>query len=59
MRLEAIRIGRTAGRGEPWSNSVQNLAIEFQDPEASEDDSFTSIEEPSIIEHKAYRDTWR
>jgi hypothetical protein len=34
------------------SNSVQNLAIEFQDREASEDDSFTFFKEPSIIEHK-------
>src|SRR5215471_21560828 len=27
-------------------------------PESDEDDSFTFIKEPSIIEHKAYRDTW-
>ena len=28
------------------------------DPEAPGDDSFTFTKEPSIIEHKAYRDTW-
>jgi DNA modification methylase len=28
------------------------------DPESEENDSFTFIKEPSIIEHKAYRDTW-
>ena len=28
------------------------------DPETSGDDSFTFTKEPSIIEHKAYRDTW-
>jgi DNA modification methylase len=28
------------------------------DPESDEDDSFTFTKEPSIIEHKAYRDTW-
>jgi adenine-specific DNA-methyltransferase len=27
-------------------------------PDASQDDSFTFIKEPSIIEQKAYRDTW-
>src|ERR1700681_1036569 len=27
-------------------------------PDAPEDDSFTFTKEPSIIEHKAYRDTW-
>lgn len=27
-------------------------------PDTPEDDSFTFIKEPSIIEHKAYRDTW-
>ena len=27
-------------------------------PDAEEDDSFTFTKEPSIIEHKAYRDTW-
>jgi hypothetical protein len=27
-------------------------------PDTSEDDSFTFTKEPSIIEHKAYRDTW-
>jgi DNA modification methylase len=27
-------------------------------PESDEDDSFTFTKEPSIIEHKAYRDTW-
>jgi adenine-specific DNA-methyltransferase len=28
------------------------------DPESEEDDSFTFTKEPSIIEHKAYRDIW-
>ncbi len=28
------------------------------DPESEEDDSFTFTKEPSVIEHKAYRDTW-
>ena len=28
------------------------------DPEFEEDDLFTFIKEPNIIEHKAYRDTW-
>jgi adenine-specific DNA-methyltransferase len=28
------------------------------DPGSDEDDSFTFTKEPSIIEHKAYRDTW-
>ena len=28
------------------------------DPESEEDDSFTFTKEPSIIEQKAYRDTW-
>jgi len=28
------------------------------DPESEDDDSFTFTKEPSIIEHKAYRDTW-
>jgi adenine-specific DNA-methyltransferase len=28
------------------------------DPDSDEDDSFTFTKEPSIIEHKAYRDTW-
>jgi adenine specific DNA methylase Mod len=28
------------------------------DPESDEDDSFTFTKEPSIIEHKAYRDIW-
>jgi DNA modification methylase len=28
------------------------------DPNTPEDDSFTFVKEPSIIEHKAYRDTW-
>jgi adenine-specific DNA-methyltransferase len=28
------------------------------DPETDGDDSFTFTKEPSIIEHKAYRDTW-
>jgi hypothetical protein len=28
-------------------------------PGSEEDDSFTFTKEPSIIEHKAYRDTWR
>jgi hypothetical protein len=28
------------------------------DPETEGDDSFTFTKEPSIIEHKAYRDTW-
>ena len=28
------------------------------DPESEEDDLFTFTKEPSIIEHKAYRDTW-
>src|ERR1700737_4958064 len=28
------------------------------DPETSGDNSFTFTKEPSIIEHKAYRDTW-
>jgi adenine specific DNA methylase Mod len=28
------------------------------DPDSTEDDSFTFVKEPSIIEHKAYRDTW-
>jgi adenine-specific DNA-methyltransferase len=28
------------------------------DPESEGDDSFTFIKEPSIIEHKAYRDIW-
>ena len=28
------------------------------DPDTPEDDSFTFVKEPSIIEHKAYRDTW-
>ncbi|OFW00202.1 MAG: hypothetical protein A3G20_04445 [Acidobacteria bacterium RIFCSPLOWO2_12_FULL_59_11] len=27
-------------------------------PDSDEDDSFTFTKEPSIIEHKAYRDTW-
>jgi adenine-specific DNA-methyltransferase len=27
-------------------------------PESDEDESFTFTKEPSIIEHKAYRDTW-
>jgi adenine-specific DNA-methyltransferase len=28
------------------------------DPESDDDESFTFVKEPSIIEHKAYRDTW-
>jgi adenine-specific DNA-methyltransferase len=28
------------------------------DPDSDEDDSFTFKKEPSVIEHKAYRDTW-
>ena len=28
------------------------------DPDAADEDSFTFTKEPSILEHKAYRDTW-
>jgi adenine specific DNA methylase Mod len=36
-----------------------SLAVTVPDrPDASSDDSFSFMKEPSIIEHKAYRDTW-
>jgi adenine-specific DNA-methyltransferase len=34
------------------------MATVPDDPDSEEDDSFTFIKVPSIIEHKAYRDTW-
>lgn len=35
------------------------VTLPFQDhPDTPEYDSFTFVKEPSIIEHKAYRDTW-
>jgi len=34
------------------------MATVPDDPDSEEDDSFKFTKEPSIIEHKAYRDTW-